>query len=193
MTNLRAVLGLADSADSEEIEKKYNNLIEKLEQLCRLNPKSRAVKVINKIKEAYEDKKSSLHTGRSGGTTEFVKPRLGQLCVMAGIISMEQLGEAVNVQRQTGEPLGEVLEDKNFLSRSQLEGLLMGQDLYDLEDYTNDPFCRQLVALRLITEDMAFIAQMDEKASGQPKGDSLVERGWLEPEILRVFVVGDET
>lgn len=193
MTNLRAVLGLADSASAEEIENKYHNLLQKLEALCLSNPESRAVSVIKKIKQAYENKKSSLQAGHSSGTREIVKPRLGQLCVMAGIISMEQLGEAVNSQRKSGEPLGEVLEDKNFLSRSQLEGLLMGQDLYDLEDYSSDPFCHQLVALEFITEDMAFIAQMDEKASGRPKGDSLVERGWLEPEILRVFAAGDET
>ncbi len=193
MSQLHSVLGLPDGASNEEIKIKFESLINKLEKTCIANPKSQATRAMDKLKKVYEAKTSTILDTKIEDSFKTVKPRLGQLCVMTGIISMEQLGEAVNIQRQTGAPLGEILEDKNFLSRSQLEGLLMGQDLYDLEDYSRDPFCRQLVALDLISEDMAFIAQMDEKANGQPKGDSLVGRGWLEPEIFRLLTLGDET
>ncbi|MCW5822462.1 MAG: hypothetical protein KIT34_06635 [Cyanobacteria bacterium TGS_CYA1] len=194
MNNLTALLGLSDSASSDQIQTRFEKLKQKLESASSLKFSTITLQALSKIEDAYQNRSSfEQNCDSQNETFRIIKPRLGQLCVMTHMISMDQLSEAVDVQRETGEPLGEILEDKNFISHSQLEGLLMGQNLYDLDDYTRDPFYRQLVALELITEDMAFIAQIDEKVSDLPKGECLVSRGWLEPELLRLFAPGDET
>ncbi len=194
MNNLTALLGLADSASSDEIKMKFEKLKHKLENASSSSSSSVASQVLLRITDAMRSLPSfQQNVDSQNETFRIIKPRLGQLCVMTHMISIDQLSEAVDAQRETGEPLGEILEDKNFISHSQLEGLLMGQNLYDLDDYTRDPFYSQLVALDLITEDMAFIAQIDEKVSGQAKGECLVSRGWLDPEIMRLFDTGHET
>ncbi|MBP7862237.1 hypothetical protein KA183_11175 [bacterium] len=194
MNNLTALLGLADSASIDEIKIKFDSLKQKLENASSSKSSSIASQALSKINAAMQSLPHILpNTDSQNETFRIIKPRLGQLCVMTHMISIDQLSEAVDAQRETGEPLGEILEDKNFISHSQLEGLLMGQNLYDMDDYTRDPFYRQLVALDLITEDMAFIAQIDEKVSGQPKGEGLISRGWLDPELLRLFEPGHET
>lgn len=194
MNNLTALLGLSDSASGDQIKTRFEKLKQKLENASSSKTSTVALQALSKIEDAYKNRPSFEQFSDSQNETfRIIKPRLGQLCVMTHLISMDQLSEAVNVQRETGEPLGEILEDKNFISHSQLEGLLMGQNLYDLDDYTRDPFYRQLVALELISEDMAFIAQIDDKVSDQPKGECLVSRGWLDPELLRLFEPGDET
>lgn len=194
MNNLTALLGLTDSASSDEIKMKFEKLKHKLENASSSSSSSVASQVLLRITDAMRSLPSfQQNVDSQNETFRIIKPRLGQLCVMTHMISIDQLSEAVDAQRETGEPLGEILEDKNFISHSQLEGLLMGQNLYDLDDYTRDPFYRQLVALDLITEDMAFIAQIDEKVSGQAKGQCLVSRGWLDPEIMRLFETGHET
>lgn len=194
MNHLTALLGLADSASSDQIKNRFENLTRRLESSSASSSSTVVSQALLKINDAYKNRSNfQQDTDSQNETFRIIKPRLGQLCVMTHMISMDQLSEAVDVQRETGEPLGEILEDKNFISHSQLEGLLMGQNLYDLDDYTRDPFYRQLVALELITEDMAFIAQIDEKVSDQPKGECLVNRGWLDPELLRLFSPGDET
>ncbi len=194
MNNLTALLGLTDSASSDEIKMKFEKLKHKLENASSSSSSSVASQVLLRITDAMRSLPSfQQNVDSQNETFRIIKPRLGQLCVMTHMISIDQLSEAVDAQRETGEPLGEILEDKNFISHSQLEGLLMGQNLYDLDDYTRDPFYRQLVALDLITEDMAFIAQIDEKVSGQAKGQCLISRGWLDPEIMRLFETGHET
>ncbi len=194
MNHLTALLGLADSASSDQIKTRFEKLTHKLENASSSKSSNLISQALLRIKDAYTNQSSFLQNSDSQNETfRIIKPRLGQLCVMTHMISMEQLSEAVEVQRETGEPLGEILEDKNFISHSQLEGLLMGQNLYDLDDYSRDPFYRQLVALEFITEDMAFIAQIDEKVSDQSKGECLVSRGWLDPELLGLFAPGDET
>jgi len=194
MNTLTALLGLVDSASSDEIKKKFEYLKHKLENLSTSGSSNVTSKILSKINDAFKNQSSlPASLDNQNETFRIIKPRLGQLCVMTHMISIDQLSEAVDVQRETGEPLGEILEDKNFISHSELEGLLMGQNLYDLDDYSRDPFYRQLVALELITEDMAFIAQIDDKVSGQAKGECLVTRGWLDPELVGLFEPGDET
>lgn len=194
MNNLTALLGLPESASSDEIKMKFEKLKHKLENASSSSSSSVASQVLLRITDAMRSLPSfQQNVDSQNETFRIIKPRLGQLCVMTHMISIDQLSEAVDAQRETGEPLGEILEDKNFISHSQLEGLLMGQNLYDLDDYTRDPFYRQLVALDLITEDMAFIAQIDEKVSGQAKGECLISRGWLDPEIMRLFETEHET
>ena len=55
------------------------------------------------------------------------KRRLGDIFVERGLISNDQLQEALVVQRETGAKLGEVLVDLGFITRVALAGVIAEQ------------------------------------------------------------------
>src|SRR5690348_7823062 len=55
------------------------------------------------------------------------KRRLGDIFVERGLISNEQLLEALDAQRETGAKLGEVLVDLGFITRVALAGVIAEQ------------------------------------------------------------------
>jgi hypothetical protein len=46
-----------------------------------------------------------------------------------------------------------------------------------------DSLGQRLILLGLVTEDMIFVSQIQQKATGTTIGDLLVQHGWVEPEI----------
>ncbi len=188
------VLDLKEDADESDVENAYRSLSK------RLSPgsfktdagKEQAEKCLKAINEAYTsiknreqlDRKTDLTTAISEEATH---PRLGQMCVATGIISMQQLEEAVQEQLKTGLPLGEVLENKQFLSRAELEGLLLGQGLIDVDGERKDPVAQRLVALNLATLDMVLIAQMELKWQEITLKEVFIRHGWLSDEIAAVL------
>ncbi|MBX9693394.1 MAG: hypothetical protein K2Z81_13485, partial [Cyanobacteria bacterium] len=113
------------------------------------------------------------------------RPRLGQLCVASGMISMEQLQEAVEVHMETGTPLGEILEEKQFISGAELEGLLLGQDLIDVDNECTDPVGLRLITLNLAIPDMVLIAQMEMRVTEATMMETFLKYRWIEPEIVQ--------
>lgn len=136
------------------------------------------------LKRVYQDK---LDLAKTADITE-THPRLGQLCVTSGIITMEQLGEAVEQQLKTGMPLGEVLQDMQFITQAELDGLLIGQQLIDAPSGVSDPVAARLVALNLITEDMALIAQIEAKSTGRSFKEIMRRHDWVEESILNAVL-----
>ncbi len=194
MYNPYLVLGLPENASDLDIEKAYSSLS------WRLSPDSfppgiareqasRCLKVIEAAHAVLKDNKELLasYLGEFNKTPEEIEsmhPRLGQMCVASGMISMQQLQEAVQEQLRTGLPLGEILENKQFLSHQQLEGLLMGQDLIDVDGEANDPLAQRLIALNLATIDMILIAKMELKWNDQVSLDDICVRyGWIAKEV----------
>lgn len=186
------VLGISEGADESEIQKVYNRLTQRLapDSFSEGPAREQAQKCLNAITDAYNTLTAGPQTAtsktgsQSSRSNETTHPRLGQMCVATGIISMEQLEEAVQEQIRTGLPLGEVLEDKQFLSRVQLEGLLLGQGLIDVDGERNDPIAQRLIALNLATLDMVLIAQMQMKwQENCSLIDSFVRHGWLQQEV----------
>jgi hypothetical protein len=55
------------------------------------------------------------------------KRRLGDIIVERGLITAEQLQEALRVQRESGTKLGEVLVELGFLTRVALAGVITEQ------------------------------------------------------------------
>ncbi|MBZ0185342.1 MAG: hypothetical protein K8F91_03745, partial [Candidatus Obscuribacterales bacterium] len=140
MYSYYTVLGLNNKTTSQDLEICIKNLRKKLApglfasnsqdskqaQTC-LKQCEKAFRVLSDPElRTRHDEKLKCSADNPNSTT---KPRLGQLCVASGMISMAQLEEAVETQLATDAPLGEVLEDKHFISRVELEGLLLGQDL----------------------------------------------------------------
>jgi hypothetical protein len=55
------------------------------------------------------------------------KRRLGDIVVERGLVSLEQLEEALRVQRETDGKLGEILVDLGFITRVALAGVITEQ------------------------------------------------------------------
>jgi curved DNA-binding protein CbpA len=191
------MLGVPEGATETEIESAYKALCQRLQpesfkdDSARLQARKcrRAIETAYRTLTNQEELTEYLHKTLSLGERRYetTHPRLGQICVASGIISMEQLDEAVQEQVKSGLPLGEVLEDKQFLSRAELEGLLMGQDLIDIDGEGNDPIGQRLIALGLATEDMVLIAQMELKWQAVSLNQVFVKRGWLDHDVSRAL------
>lgn len=81
------------------------------------------------------------------------RKRLGDLLIDTGILTSEQLNEALNIQRTSGEKLGEVLTKSGLVTESQIIEVLefqLGVPHMDLEKYYIDPDVPNL-----ISEDLA--------------------------------------
>lgn len=81
------------------------------------------------------------------------RKRLGDLLIEAGIITTEQLSEALSIQKSTGEKLGEVLTNSGFVTEKQMIEVLefqLGIPHMNLEKHYIDPEIPNL-----IKEDLA--------------------------------------
>jgi hypothetical protein len=191
------LLGLPESASIEAVKSAYKALMADLDEkhFAKASPASEQSAKCRKVLEAAfkkaSDKGSSQedleNTFAPEGAEQQTRPRLGQLCVASGMISMEQLQEAVEAQVKDRLPLGEILQAKRFISQAELDGLLLGQEIIDVPSACTDSFGRRLILLDLATEEMILIAQMEQKAMGASVSERVARHGWVAPEILRAL------
>lgn len=76
------------------------------------------------------------------------KKKLGEILVEAGLVSKQQIDEALRVQKETGERLGKVLVRLNLINEEALISFLgeqLGIPHVDLKDYLVDPDTINLV------------------------------------------------
>lgn len=109
------------------------------------------------------------------------KIRLGDLLVQQGVITAEQLQQALAEQKKTGRKLGRVLVDAGFASEEGIARALarqLGADFVDLRDFQPRP---ELVKLLPEAQARRFRAlPLDEK-------NSLLRVGMADPTDLAAF------
>lgn len=198
MISLYAVLGLEESASVNQVEAAYTHLLQALtpdkfksgqgraqaEKARVAIDKAHATLIQPELRQLYVQQRQEYLKGEKQGDS---RPRLGQLCVASGMISMDQLKEAVDTQVKTGMPLGEVLQDKQFISQAELDGLLLGQEMIDAPSAVTDPLGMRLVSLGLVSEDMVLIVQMEKRTQGKPAEELFVRHGWIDAEVLKAL------
>ena len=189
-----AILGLDDDAAVADAEAAFDRQSASLNDLTNDDKNGDlARKALEKMAAAISQiknanfQKAPTSSGKSKVEDNYTHPRLGQICVASGLISMEQLSEAVEEQLTSGIPLGEVLQDKQFLSPIQLEGLLLGQEMIDVPSQCTDPDGQRLIALDVVTEDMVLIAQMEQKSLNKPLISLLERRGWVNERLTNAL------
>lgn len=199
MISLFSVLGLQENAPATEVEAAYKLLLSELTSskfVKGTNADEQAQKCLAAVEKAHDtlvnpalraqfiEERSEYLKGEKRGDT---RPRLGQLCVASGMISMNQLREAVQEQVKTGMPLGEVLQDKRFISAAELDGLLLGQEMIDVPSAVTEPMAVRLISLGLLSEDMGLIAQMEHRAQARSIADIVTRHQWVDPQVLKVI------
>ena len=194
--NYFLVLGLPDCADLSAINvafEKMSNALKPSNFMTNFRALEQASKVTAKAREAHtalSDPKfrEVLATEvRSAGepySPDQLKPFLGHVCVAAGIISYDELMDAVSKQTDIDLPLGQILQERRLISQTELEGMLMGQKLYGAPLRPLEPSAKRLLLFGLVTLDMVKIALIDQRTSQSGLDQLLCKRGWVEADLL---------
>lgn len=193
MTNLFYALKLNKAAEKSNVDQTTLRLTERLSQPFKsAKANEQALVALKAIRTAHEELASDNDIAQysSGGSKQFnSRLRIGQLCLASGMISLEQLKEAVQEQQNSDRQLGEILLEKQFISQEELDGLLIGQELIAPDEEVTDTLALQLMALGLVTEDLMIIALMEQRFATGSVGDTLVRHGWIEADILAALKI----
>ncbi len=194
MSSAYAVLGLSGGESREEVDEAYKQLKEALSAETMKTDGRRqeqAGKCLLAIEAAYAaltnpDTTMSEVKAPPEVTPDLraTHPRLGQLCAASGMITMDQLREAVEAQANLNLQLGEILQQKQFISQSQLDGLLLGQQMIDMPSAVVDAEALRLVSLGLITEDVGLLVQMEKRSLGASIKELVIRHGWVDAAVL---------
>jgi len=182
------VLGLAQDTSTNKLDEAFRKLSTSLSS-SNFEANSRSVEQANKALSACKEAYDAITSGCTSKTTTSDKEglsarlRLGQLCLATHMISLEQLQEAVEAQANSDKQLGEILQDLHFISQHELDGLLIGQDLIVGDEEVKDPQALRLLAMGLITEELAVIGLLDARLTGESLVNVLNRRDWLSKDI----------
>src|SRR5262249_48299845 len=121
---------------------------------------------------------------------------LGALLADEGLLTQEELEQALAEQARCRRPLGQILVDNGYLSGWTLTRMLAqqhGVDLHTTRELeatpsgattTWRPLGRLLVEAGFLTTDDLRDALAEQKRNGRRLGEVLVARGWLSPQAL---------
>ena len=118
---------------------------------------------------------------------EDLPPKLGQLLVASGKISLYQLEMALAKQADANLPLGEILRREYLITEMELDSFLLNQRLIKLPCDCPHLIRQRLIGLGLVTEDMVRIALVQQRSTGKSVGAILVERYLAPPRHPRCF------
>ncbi|HEY9870271.1 MAG TPA: hypothetical protein V6D08_13980 [Candidatus Obscuribacterales bacterium] len=195
------VLGLKAGAPPAEVEAAYKRLTEALAEDNFMDTPQEWVQaqqaymaIENAYKRILEGDEDEPHPEcRESEEDEVsIPPKLGQLLVAAGVITMEQLEDAIAQQATVDLPLGEILKRSNLVTQMELDAFLLNQRQIKLPPDSPYLIGQRLIGLGLVTEDMVRIALVEQRTTNKPLGRILVERGWLAGDILKVLTYGEE-
>jgi hypothetical protein len=193
MTNHFHALRLNQTAEKSKVDQTTLRLTERLAQPFKsVKANEQALIALKAIRTAHEviTADNDIAEQSSGESRQFTsRLRLGQLCLASGMITLEQLKEAVQEQQNSERQLGEILLEKQFISQEELDGLLIGQELIAPDEQVTDSLALQLMALGLVAEDLMTIALLEQRFATGSIGDTLVRRGWIEEEILAALKI----
>jgi hypothetical protein len=186
------LLGLTPAAGQDEVAQAFESLKSSLdEDDCSATPQSwvQARQAFLSIEDAYKrilagDEPDDAPKKASEDLESLLPPKLGQLLVASGKISLEQLQDALKQQEVLQIPLGEILKSESLVTQMELDSFLLSQRLITLPPDAPHQIGQRLIGLGLVTEDMVRIALVEQRTSEKPLGQILVERGWLADEIM---------
>jgi hypothetical protein len=189
------ILGLPAGASPEKVQVTFKELVQALTPAC-LEEGTRAAEQASAALKACKNAFDAITSGSTEkintnlGEGLSARLRLGQLCLASHMISLEQLQEAVAAQAKSGKQLGEILQEMQFISHQELEGLLIGQDLIVGDEEVKDPQAQRLLAMGLISEELATLALLETRLAGESFIAVLNRRDWLSKEVSQA-IFGD--
>ncbi len=186
------VLGLRAGAPRAQVEAAYRQLTAVLDQERFMDaPQSwvQAQQAMINVENAFQrisegDTGTRFDDCQEPAGDEAVHPKLGQMLVAAGVITLEQLEEAIAKQKTVDLRIGEILKDMSLVTQMELDSFLLNQSLIKLPPDSPHHFGQRLIGLGLVTEDMVRVALVEQRTRDKSLGEILVERHWLAADIL---------
>lgn len=195
-TNYFLILGLNENADAATIDTAFERISNSLKPsnfMNRMAALDQANIIIAKARQAHtalsdpqfkEEHAKEVKGAGEPFTPDQLKPFLGHVCVAAGIITYQELMEAIAQQTDIDLPLGQILQERRLISQTELEGMLMGQKLYGAPNRPLETNAKRLLALNLVTLDMVKIALIDQRTSRDGLDELMCKRGWIDKQVL---------
>lgn len=211
VSNIYLLFGVEEGASLAEIKRAYARLMGSLQSPpgSSNGPASHLAVARERLSQAYEslqdpqirkayeswphrpEMKAEAAGALPAGEEAYCRPKLGQLLVASGLITLEELDAALEIQKHTHHshiPLGELLVAASYLTEQQLDYYLRMQTLMTLPADHPQRWGQRLVELGLVTEDQLKVALIEQKTTGSTLRQALINRGWLTSEVLdRIF------
>lgn len=196
ISNYFLILGIPETADEKAVDAAFEHLSNSLkasnftDSQKTVDQATRCMALVREAHTVLRDenfrKKHSDEVKAAGETysPDQLKPFLGHVCVAAGIISYQELMDAVSKQTDIDLPLGQILQERRLITQTELEGMLMGQKLYGAPMRPLENMTKRLLALEVITLDMVKIAVIDQRTSMASLDELMTKRGWVSPALL---------
>lgn len=184
------ILGLKRDSGVNQLKETYGRLLEALNEANFVHcPQAwvQAGQAVLEIENAYERIISNELEEPQDESAPFW-PKLGQMLVAAGKLTLAELQDITQEQEISGKRFGRILIERSLLTETELEVFLVSQGTIKLPDNALYQFVQRLIGLGIVPEDMAYAAMIEHCSSGRSVGDILVERGWLSEDILCVLV-----
>ncbi|MBI4534487.1 MAG: hypothetical protein HY711_11135 [Candidatus Melainabacteria bacterium] len=192
------LLGIKAGAPRAAVDSAYQRLIKNLNEENFMDSPQEWVQaqqaymaIENAYRQIIEGDIDEVPVECQDGQAEAIPPKLGQMLIAAGIITLNELEEAIAAQKTLDLPLGEILKASSLITQMELDAFLLNQSQIRLPADSPYHIGQRLIGLGLVTEDMVRIALVEQRTSSKPLGRILVERGWLANDILKALV-GDE-
>jgi len=182
-------MGLPDNASPSEMRKQYQRIMTAMlsaESELKDGSTNRYAVAREKISEQYERVRAHTSHAAETHTTSTNGVLLGEILVEAGIISREQLDDALMAQCRTQPPLplGRILVSRKLITWEQLAYFLKLQDLLQLSPTAPQRMTRQFVELGLVSRAELEMAEVDCETTGCSLGHILIRRGWVKASVI---------
>jgi hypothetical protein len=113
-----------------------------------------------------------------------IRQNLGALLLWSKRISSQQLEQALNEQKKTGEKLGEIFVRQGLLTKNELNAVLEFQHHQGTETQNPLRLGEILVATGLISREQLSDSLTQQRHSLKKIGDILLEKGHINPQQL---------
>lgn len=193
------VLGITEDADAQAVSSAFAYLADTLHPDHfpeNSEEKKQAARILSRVTEAHTalsdpalraQHASKLKAGPDSFAIENLKPLFGHMCVSGGFITYKDLREAIDQQSSMNLALGQILQDKGLMTQTEIDGILMGQQLYGAPPRELPQIVRRFLALALVDIDMVKIALIDQYRSSDSLDKLLLKRGFVYPEIFKIL------
>ncbi len=193
--DIHLMLGLSDSSSLLEVKKAYAQMLKALysTDLAKSKVGLQRLKDVRQRIQTALDHLTQLHQVASSDTNvpQWVRPKLGQMLVASGLLTLEQLDAALEIQRNTKSHhifIGEILVGSGYITNKQLAHYLKHQELLRLPPDHQERWGQRLVQLGLVTDDQLKVALIDQHNKGVTLREAMINRGWLTADVLdRIF------
>lgn len=181
-SDIYLLLGLKEEASISEIEECYAKQISSISGCLESVALKRAHEKLSWAYYQHERSKVKISTDHSSTTDKYGLPKLGQLLISAGLITLDELATVLEIQNNTQAihiPMAEILVDVGYITVDQKNYYLKLQQVMKLPPDHPERWGQRLVALGLVTEDQLKVALIEQTTIGSTLREALINRGWV--------------